>query len=339
MEYRLIDHSVHEILQLSEEADDTPFPYEGCRRLLAETGNKYKDYRDLIPYLDLYFYNISSYSSVAQKIIHWSPEKLLDAKDKLDGSFFDNHPRYKLFAPMITREFVPDLYRELAIHEQIRHLLLDVISEQLREQGCPSRVYPIDGFLSSLGCGMGWLAVPTEDYEQAALTAGLTDCKKAPYREGVRFINKSRDFGFVTPPYEGWVLVFGLWLLPELSSGDFNPADLVPIQDIVRVLSSKFGEAQAFASSTGIPLFHWIKATRGVLTRSFVYSDYDEKIVMDTGERTDAELRLEAITSSTSSVTMADNVLTVARGWSVDPVVACSSLSEGECIVGTAPLP
>jgi hypothetical protein len=68
---------------------------------------------------------------------------------------------------------------------------------------------------------------------------------------------------FVTPPVEGWTFAVGAWAF-----GD-DRRSLENVVDIVRDLSSTFGEAQGLASHRIVEYHHWILARNGHIERSF----------------------------------------------------------------------
>ncbi|MDQ3254788.1 MAG: YxiJ-like family protein [Acidobacteriota bacterium] len=125
---------VSELSSLYQTDSRNPFPYAGCRKLLRAGGGNYED---LIPDLNTYFYNIASHSGGVKKILKWPKERLLEARKKLEKSFFEVYPEYKPLEIMITKSDTPDLYEALALHERARMKLLDLLSQLLKEQPSP----------------------------------------------------------------------------------------------------------------------------------------------------------------------------------------------------------
>ena len=103
-----------------------PFPYDDCRKLLAETT---KDFEDLIPCLDLYFSDIAGYCSWGKRSLSWKVEKIEEVRHQLQDSFFRQFPKFNALKPAINEENTPKLYSQLLIHELMRLTLLDILSE------------------------------------------------------------------------------------------------------------------------------------------------------------------------------------------------------------------
>jgi hypothetical protein len=78
-----------EIKRLYEEDDRHPFPYEGCRFLLANLGDEFKI---LIPDLDTYFSEIAGYSSWGPSILKWPEEKVREAHGRVASVSLSNIP-------------------------------------------------------------------------------------------------------------------------------------------------------------------------------------------------------------------------------------------------------
>lgn len=112
------------LARFHQETRSTPFPYEGCRRLLRETPGAHED---LIPDLDLYFSNIAGYCSWGRRILKWPKEKREEAKNGLSLSFVEKYPKYTPLMVRITETSTPDLFREMMLHENIRKELLGII--------------------------------------------------------------------------------------------------------------------------------------------------------------------------------------------------------------------
>ncbi len=109
------------IKTLYDEACQTPFPYQGIRRLLKEAGAKYDG---LIPDLDLHFSTIAGYCSWGKRLLNWDTEKVGEAMASLERGFFDKHPEYKPLESMITQQ---ELVTKLSIYETMRVELLHLL--------------------------------------------------------------------------------------------------------------------------------------------------------------------------------------------------------------------
>ena len=99
----------------------SPFPYEGCRKLVRSTGHHYEY---LIPFLDLYFGDIAGYARSTKRFWRWDNDEMKQAQETIKLSFFERHPDYLELEVMITSDDTPDLYTYMVVHEQMRTLLL-----------------------------------------------------------------------------------------------------------------------------------------------------------------------------------------------------------------------
>lgn len=105
-------------LYLMSQEDQGPFPYEDCRKLLQEVGNKL--YGDLVPDLNTYFYEIYSYSAGAKNLVTWSNEELAQSRKLFHKSFFDRYPQYAALQPIINQDNVPALAQRMSLYNQMR---------------------------------------------------------------------------------------------------------------------------------------------------------------------------------------------------------------------------
>ena len=116
-----------EILQSLYKTDLlNPFPYDDCRKLLADNSDEFED---LIPCLDLYFSDIAGYCSWGKRSLFWADEKIEEIRHQLQNSFFRQFPKFNLLKPAINEENTPKLFSQLLIHELMRLTLLDILSE------------------------------------------------------------------------------------------------------------------------------------------------------------------------------------------------------------------
>lgn len=116
-----------EILQSLYKTDLlNPFPYDDCRKLLADNSDEFED---LIPSLDLYFSDIAGYCSWGKRSLFWKDEKIKEIRHQLQDSFFQQFPQFYALKPAINEENTPKLYSQLLIHDLMRLTLLDILSE------------------------------------------------------------------------------------------------------------------------------------------------------------------------------------------------------------------
>ena len=117
-----------EILQSLYKADLlNPFPYDDCRKLLADKNGEFED---LIPCLDLYFSDIAGYCSWGKRSLDWTGEKNEEVKRQLQKSFFQKFPQYISLKPHINESNTPKLFNQFLIYDLMRLTLLDILSEQ-----------------------------------------------------------------------------------------------------------------------------------------------------------------------------------------------------------------
>lgn len=116
-----------EILQSLYKTDLlNPFPYDDCRKLLADNAFGFED---LIPCLDLYFSDLAGYCSWGNRSLFWTHEKIEEIRHQLQNSFFRQFPKFNSLKLQINEENTPKLYSQLLIHELMRLTLLDILSE------------------------------------------------------------------------------------------------------------------------------------------------------------------------------------------------------------------
>jgi len=123
--------SADELRRIFKEELGKPFPYEDCRRVMEEAGMKGAA---LIPDLDLYLSDLASYASWGKKILDWSRESILEARVKMEKSFFELHPKYLPLASLITEMKTPDLAFQMALYEKLRIEILNLLSQLLSEK-------------------------------------------------------------------------------------------------------------------------------------------------------------------------------------------------------------
>lgn len=110
-----------ELESLYVEACQTPFPYSGLRKLLAESGGAYEG---LIPDFDLYLSTIVGYCSWGRSILKWDQQKIDGALKNLEKDFFETHTEYQPLQTKITEQ---DLASTLLLVEAMRKKLIGVL--------------------------------------------------------------------------------------------------------------------------------------------------------------------------------------------------------------------
>ena len=110
------------------------------------------------------------------------------------------------------------------------------------------------------GYNIMWIAVKTINKEKVAQTIGLKSTKPSNWQNGIDEAYK--DAIFITPPVEGWILVVGM----KLPSGD-SKESIKEVAELLKKLSTQFGEAQFFCTNRVVDYHCWIKSTNGKIER------------------------------------------------------------------------
>lgn len=112
-----------------------PFPYADCRKVLQEAfkanPKQEKRYHDLIPDLSTYFSDIYSHAAGVSHILEWPSDQIVQAQDFLKRSFFDSYSSYKPVEWRVNQLNTPTLYQEIAVSNQLRNLLRELLSQLL----------------------------------------------------------------------------------------------------------------------------------------------------------------------------------------------------------------
>lgn len=126
-----------QIASLAKELNQ-PLPYEDCRKTLQDaakaTPSKMKRFRDLTPDLSTYFSYVYSHASGVEHLLNWQDNRLAEAQMLLKKSFFAAYPAYKPLEWRVNQLNTPTLYREIAASDQLRNLLLELLSQMIAER-------------------------------------------------------------------------------------------------------------------------------------------------------------------------------------------------------------
>jgi hypothetical protein len=164
------------------------------------------------------------------------------------------------------------------------------------------------------GYKMGWIAVRSTSTAEVAASAGMRSLRSASWKEGIdAAYNNGRVF--VTPPVKGWVCIIGE---PMMQRNGYSSVEA--ISKLVASLSTKFSDAQGFASHRVIEYHHWMLARKGQLIRCFAYIGETGEVLANAGVLTDIEskLRFFKLPKERWQPSEAD-VMTIASAWSFDP--------------------
>ena len=166
------------------------------------------------------------------------------------------------------------------------------------------------------GYKQAWLAVRDAQPAAVAETLGLRDLGEVTWRAGIDLAYLTDDRVATTPPLPGaggvsWVLAVGRWLL--------RPDTKVDVVELSARLST---EVQLFATHRVSELHRWQRAADGTLVRAFGYVGQTGEITSWYGDPDPAEreVGLPAVLDADATVLVSEqDVLRVARAWSVDP--------------------
>lgn len=173
----------------------------------------------------------------------------------------------------------------------------------------------------SFGFKMAWIAIRCDQSEEVVNFLLLESRRNLSWEKGIEaaYDSQNRNEVFVTPSINGWTFVVG-WYLEEIE--DAQPKHRV--YKLLEVISSKFGEAQAFATHRVVETHVWMLAKEGNVLRTFACSGENDKS-FDFGPLTEVEQALEFFEQPKDQwFASEDDVMLVAAGWSIDP----ASLTE-----------
>lgn len=170
------------------------------------------------------------------------------------------------------------------------------------------------------GFKTGWIAVRSMDTKAVADSLPIRSPYPANWHDGIQAAYKG-GFVFVTPPVNDWTCIIGEW-----AAGTGDRRSVESIARIVSDLSSRFGEAQGYATHRVIEYHHWILAKKGRVLRCFAYIGESGEFLCQSGAITDAEKNLR-FASSPPEQRLPDeqDVMRVASGWSFDPSTLSSA--------------
>ena len=184
--------------------------------------------------------------------------------------------------------------------------------------------------MTGFGRKQAWLAV--RDGAPAALldALGLRDLGEVSWREGIDLAYLTDDRVAATPALPGardtrWVLAAGRFLLRT--------------PDVIELSARLHTEVQYFATHRVTELHRWQRAADGVLVRSFGYVGQTGEVTSWHGEPDPAErdAGLPGTWDDGTTVLVAEqDVLKVARAWSIDPTTLAGNPAPGPVRIGAA---
>lgn len=164
------------------------------------------------------------------------------------------------------------------------------------------------------GYKMGWIVVRSTDPDAVAAELPARSRKVANWSTGIDATYRG-GAAFVSPPIGGWICIVG-----EISMGVGEAKSVRGIAELVTNLSTRFGEAQGFATNRIVEYHHWILARQGKLLRCFAHLGEIGEVISNLGEVTEAEAALRFASQPAEEwFATEDDVMSVASQWSFDP--------------------
>ncbi|MFB6395026.1 hypothetical protein [Polymorphospora lycopeni] len=166
------------------------------------------------------------------------------------------------------------------------------------------------------GYKQAWLAVRDGDPAAVVTVLGLRDLGTVPWRDGIDLAYLTDDRLVLTPPLPGarvshWLLATGRWLL-----GPRSAVDVIELSAIMQT------EVQFFATYRVSEVHRWERAVDGVSVRAFGYIGETGEVTEWRGDPDDAERAIglpPEVDTDTDILVAEDDVMRLARAWSVDP--------------------
>lgn len=171
-----------------------------------------------------------------------------------------------------------------------------------------------------------WIAVKSAEQDKIADELGIDKSQKTNWKSGIE--NAYNNSLFITPAIDGWTLIVGYGFPQEESD-----TELTRMKNLLNQLSSKFGEAQYFASHRVVDYHCWIKSIDGKTTRVYGFIGESVENIEVFGEETTIEQKY--ILGNTLSeeakkdedyflredLTYPDEemVMEIAESWSINP--------------------
>ena len=115
------------VIQLNEERDRLGFPHEDCRKI----GDSIEACDWIKADVNTFFHSLWSLSAI-DKLVKLPDQELERYNKWLEKSFFERFPKYVEAEKVITPKFTPKLFKALEINEELRRLILIIVSAELQ---------------------------------------------------------------------------------------------------------------------------------------------------------------------------------------------------------------
>ncbi|MWC29766.1 hypothetical protein [Paenibacillus sp. MMS18-CY102] len=173
-----------------------------------------------------------------------------------------------------------------------------------------------------------WLAVTTGDTQAVVEAIQLQELEIANWSTGVDAAYEGHYF--VSPPIQGWTLVINA-LMPDITGAE-SPSPLTLIDE----LSNRFGEAYYFGTHRVVDYHAWAKSVNGKLVR--VYGCLGETFINEgaiSKEEHDYHMIFTGLDVEEPHLPSEEDVLLIAKEWTVDPQMEEGEYEAGTGFVGT----
>lgn len=187
-----------------------------------------------------------------------------------------------------------------------------------------------------------WLALKTEDTQAVVDALNLRRTAAANWAMGIEGAYSNKVF--VSPVLGQWVLAIGA-TLPDADDAR-HPDKMTPM---LIELSKVFEEAQYFGTHRVVEYHAWAKARQGEIVRAYAYMGESGTTLWNTGQKTPEEIELGLCFVDETSPEAKDDsyweredlrfpneedVLAIARMWSVDPLFESDQYEPGIGVLG-----
>ncbi|AZN39355.1 hypothetical protein [Paenibacillus albus] len=174
------------------------------------------------------------------------------------------------------------------------------------------------------GYKIQWLAIQTDSVEKVIEQLSVAELRRSNWTNGMK--SAYEDHIFITPLVKGGVLVIGNAMPSAGGSQHVNE-----IKPILERLSKVFDEVHYYGSHRVVNYYVWAKASKGRITRAFGSED---DVFWEEGIVTEEERSLGFRFADREWLPNEEDVLAIAKRWSIDPQMNYSDLEPGVGYIG-----
>ncbi|SEO38094.1 hypothetical protein [Paenibacillus sp. OV219] len=178
------------------------------------------------------------------------------------------------------------------------------------------------------GYKIQWLAIQTDSVEKVIEQLSVTGLQRSNWANGIE--SAYEDYIFITPPVKGGVLVIGN-AMPSAGGVDH----VNEIKPVIERLSKVFDEVHYYGSHRVVNYYVWAKASNGRITRAF---GSEGDVFWEEGTATAEEralgFRFGDVEAEDAWLPSEEDVLAIAKRWSIDPQMKYSDLEPGVGYIG-----